>query len=201
VLTPERLRAIGAAMAGLIDELDEYDDFELPEERADGEADETPAERRLARRRLAERPAPVTRWSEGAPVLCIAGRGPLDDAASAMLAQLLGKHGIGARVVPHGAASRGAIASLDLNGVEMVCVTYLGIDPASPSLRYLLARLRRRLPKAPLLVGMGAQGEAILDDPAAAAAVGADIYVTSLRAAVKACLEVAGGHVIESEAA
>jgi predicted PurR-regulated permease PerM len=201
VLTPERLRAIGAAMAGLIDELDEYDDFELPEERADGEADETPAERRLARRRLAERPAPVTRWSEGAPVLCIAGRGPLDDAASAMLAQLLGKHGIGARVVPHGAASRGAIASLDLNGVEMVCVTYLGIDPASPSLRYLLARLRRRLPKAPLLVGMGAQGEAILDDPAAAAAVGADIYVTSLRAAVKACLEVAGGDVIESEAA
>lgn len=32
-------------------------------------------------------------------VLCIAGRGSLDEAAAAMLAQLLEKHGIGARVV------------------------------------------------------------------------------------------------------
>jgi hypothetical protein len=32
------------------------------------------------------------------PVLCVAGRGPLDEAVSIMLAQLLEKHGLRARV-------------------------------------------------------------------------------------------------------
>jgi hypothetical protein len=40
----------------------------------------------------------------GTAVLCVAGRGSLDEASAAMLAQLLPKHGIGARVVPSEAA-------------------------------------------------------------------------------------------------
>ena len=39
-------------------------------------------------------------WRGATPVLCIAGRGPLDEAAATMLAQLLGKHGLGAKVLP-----------------------------------------------------------------------------------------------------
>ena len=59
------------------------------------------------RRRRAAAPA----WRSDTPVLCIAGRGPLDAAASEMLAQLLAKHGLGARVVDHQAvaAPRSAI--------------------------------------------------------------------------------------------
>jgi AI-2E family transporter len=41
----------------------------------------------------------------GTPVLCVAGRGSLDEASAAILAQLLQKHGIGARVVPSPAVS------------------------------------------------------------------------------------------------
>jgi hypothetical protein len=37
-------------------------------------------------------------WQADKPVLCIAGRGPLDEAAGAMLAQLLEKRGIGAKI-------------------------------------------------------------------------------------------------------
>ena len=46
-------------------------------------------------------------------VLCLAGRGPLDEAASAILAQLLRKHGFSAHTVPYEAASRGNIGRLD----------------------------------------------------------------------------------------
>ena len=47
-------------------------------------------------------------WQGEAPILCVYGRGPFDDTASAMLAQLLGKHGLGARTVSHAAISRSA---------------------------------------------------------------------------------------------
>jgi predicted PurR-regulated permease PerM len=44
-------------------------------------------------------------WRGPTPVLCVAGRGPLDEAVAAMLCQLLSKHGIGARVAPYEAAT------------------------------------------------------------------------------------------------
>ena len=55
-------------------------------------------------------------WRGDTPVLCIPGRGPLDEAASAMLAQSLEKHGIRSRTVPYEAVSRARIASLELVG-------------------------------------------------------------------------------------
>ena len=65
------------------------------------------------------------KWRADSAVLCLAGRGPLDEAAAAMLAQLISKHGIGARLVPYQAASRDQIGSLDVQGVAMVCISYL----------------------------------------------------------------------------
>ena len=59
-------------------------------------------------------------WRADTPVLCIAGRGPLDEAGSSMLAQLLRKHGLGARAVPHDAASRSNLPALDVTGVAMI---------------------------------------------------------------------------------
>jgi hypothetical protein len=45
-------------------------------------------------------------WRTKVPVLCIAGRGPLDEAAASMLAQLLHKNGLRARVLKHEVTSR-----------------------------------------------------------------------------------------------
>jgi predicted PurR-regulated permease PerM len=129
-------------------------------------------------------------WRGEAPVMCIAGRGPLDEAASSMLAQLLGKHGIGARVVPHEAVSRSNVRSLDVTGVAMVCISYLDISGNPAHLRYLLQRLHDKLPGKPLLVGLWPAGDEILTDQALRKQVGADYYVVSLRSAVDACLEV-----------
>ena len=130
-------------------------------------------------------------WRGDAPVLCIAGRGPLDEAASSMLAQLLGKHGLGARVVPHDAVSRARINSLDLPQVAMACVSYLEITGNPAHLRYMLQRLRARLPKAMLLVGLWPARDPILTDRDLGRTLGADYYVSSLHDAVEACLTAA----------
>lgn len=118
-----------------------------------------------------------------------------------MLAQLLRKHGLGSRVVSHEAVSRDRIRDLDLTGVAMVCISYLDISGNPAHLRYLLERLKRRAPGVPVLVGLWPIGEKILTDAAIGRQVGADVYVSSLRDAVEACLKMAGGAVASRNAA
>jgi predicted PurR-regulated permease PerM len=130
-------------------------------------------------------------WRTEAPVLCIAGRGPLDEAASSMLAQLLGKHGLGARVTSYEAASRDRINTLDVEGVAMVCISYLELSGAPSHLRYLVRRVRRRLPHAPLLVGLWPAEDAALKDEQMHAMLGATYYTSSLHEAVDDCLQAA----------
>jgi predicted PurR-regulated permease PerM len=123
------------------------------------------------------------RWRE-TPVLCVAGRGSLDEAAAAMLAQLLEKHGIGARVVPPEAVSVANLVRLDVTGVQMVCLSYL--EPGSfTNARYLVRRLRRRLPQAKIFVGFWTLTAQEAEERDALAATRADLVVTSLRQAVE----------------
>lgn len=199
VLQPEQLERIKDAIASLIEDLDDHDDADP----APDEADDGPAAPTRAERALPAEPAPTTEppdqdalpeaWRGDGAVLCVAGRGPLDEAAAAMLAQLLTKHGLGSRVEPHHAVSRSGIASLDVSGVAMVCISYLEITGTPSHLRYLLRRVRQKVPGAPILVGLWPAEEAVLRDDRLRAAVGADYYATSLREAVTACLEAAHG--------
>jgi hypothetical protein len=109
-----------------------------------------------------------------------------------MLAQLLGKHGLPARVVSNDAVSRGAIAELDTAGVGVVCISYLEITGSASHLRNLLRRLRTRLaPGAAILVGLWPANEELLRDEQVRTTIGADGYTSSLRSAVAACVEAA----------
>ena len=136
-------------------------------------------------------PAALPPEWQGQPVLCVAGRGPLDEAASTMLAQLLGKHGLGARVVPHHAVSRGRIRSLDAGGAAMVCVINLELGGAPAHLRYLVQRLRQRVPGARLLVGLWSGEDPLPKDDKRRELVEADDFVNSLGGAVHACVDAA----------
>ena len=63
-----------------------------------------------------------------------------------MLAQLLEKHGLGARVEGADAVATSNISRLETSGVVMACVSYL--DASSPAhMRYTIRRMRRKLPK------------------------------------------------------
>ena len=198
VLTAAQLQKIKDSMQDLIEDLDEYDDQE-PESKDALEAAAASPPR--SEQDLPKHPAPgkiepdalKPAWQGSAPVLCIAGRGPLDEAAASMLSQLLHKNGLNARVLQYDAASRPHIGALSRDGVAMVCLCFLELAGTPSHLRYLLRRLRQHFPEVPLLVGLWPAEQAILTDDRLRAAVGADFYTSSLRDAVEACLETARG--------
>jgi predicted PurR-regulated permease PerM len=128
-------------------------------------------------------------WNAKAPVLCAAGRSGLDEAAATMLAQLLVKHGLGARVEGPDALSTTGIFRLDTAETAMVCVSYL--DTSSPAhMRYTIRRLRRKLPNAKMLLGCWTMEG---DTAALGERLKADAVATTFRDAVKLCLEAANG--------
>jgi len=186
VLTRPQVECIKDAVTTLVTELADYDDVDP------GTAPK-PSPERSAAEDLPKHPAPAgampeslklpAKWREK-PIQCVAGRGPLDDATAAILAQLLEKHGLGAEIVAHEAVSRNAIGEFRREGVPMVCVCYLDMSGNTSSLRFLLKRLRQRVGDARLLVALWPS-----DHPVTALSAGE--YVTSLRDAVNACLKAA----------
>ena len=196
VLGVGQIERVREASFELIEELADHDDRD-PESSAMEAEVATPS---LAEQALPNQPAPreVARpdllppaWRGPSAVLCIAGRGPLDEPASAMLAQLLGKHGLGGRVVPHDAVSRHAIGRLEVEGVAMLCISYLHLEGSLSHLRYLIRRLRQRVPGVPVMVGLWPAEAEVLKDDRLRAALGAEYYAASLRDAVEACLDAA----------
>jgi predicted PurR-regulated permease PerM len=132
-------------------------------------------------------------------VLCIPGRGPLDSLATTILLQLLGKHGFAARSLPHEAASRASIDTLDADDVGIVCIFYLQIDGIPSHLRYLVRRIRARLPKASIVVGLWAAEDTEKWSADLQSAIGAASYATSLREVLAACRRIDAAKVVEEE--
>jgi hypothetical protein len=122
-------------------------------------------------------------WREGdAPVLCVAGRGSLDEAA-AMLAHLIQKHGIGARVVPSHAVLSANVFRLDSAGVTMICLSYL--EPSNfANARYLVRRLRHKFPQVKILLGLWSQTQAEIERLNVPREIEVDFVVTTLADAV-----------------
>lgn len=137
-----------------------------------------------------ERPSPPVvdasrlppEWREK-PVLCVAGRGPLDEAAGLLLADLLQRQGLGARVVPCEAALPANLAGLDATGVQVVCASYLDARSLTNA-RYLVRRLRRRIPSAHVIAAFWTMTPEQASQRNAAATTGADEVVTSLQDAL-----------------
>ena len=90
-------------------------------------------------------------WLGEHPVLCVAGRSPLDEGAAIMLGQLTTAHGLSARVEAAEALSVANVFRLETTGVALACLIYL--DANGPAhMRYSVQRLRRKLPKAKIIL-------------------------------------------------
>jgi predicted PurR-regulated permease PerM len=90
-------------------------------------------------------------WGGAHPLLCIAGRTVLDEAAATMMAHLATAHGIAGRVEAADALTTANVFRLDTTGVAAVCLVYL--DGGVPShMRYAIKRLRRKLPNARIIL-------------------------------------------------
>jgi len=131
-LTEEGRKRIGTSVETFIDNLTMQEDPETREATLSRET--VPAD-----------------W-QSKPVLCVAGRSVLDHAAASLLAHLLERQGIGARIATFEDVSPSNIADIKCEGVRAICVSYL--EPGSPkNARYLARRLRKRMPGLPLIAG------------------------------------------------
>jgi predicted PurR-regulated permease PerM len=188
VLNVDQLDRISITFRELVSELDAYDYNPQVDPVSAAEAATSSDDKSATPERLPPRDA-------SQPILCITGRNPLDEAAAGMLVQLLGKHNMSSRLVPYAAVSRGNIQELGTEHAKMACIFYLDISGNPPHLRYLLQRLRRRLPSgAPILVGLWPANDSALRDPEIRAQVGADYFVCTLAEAVSACATRASEH-------
>ena len=125
---------------------------------------------------------------ENLPILCVAGRSLIDEAAAIMQAQLSTAHGLAARVERAEALSSTNIFRLETTGVAVVCLIYL--DSSGPAhMRYSVRRLRRKLPKAIIILGCWVKDI----DPTALEVLRdnakADLVAASLGETVKLCIE------------
>jgi hypothetical protein len=125
-------------------------------------------------------------WRQAArePVLCVAGRGPLDEAAGLLLVDMLAKYGIVARVVSSDETSATNIRELSCEGVQLTCVSYL--EPGTfKNARYQVRRLRKRMPDVPVMAlfwGLAGDSTRYLDG---IEATECDIVTTGLKETVQ----------------
>lgn len=174
VLDHARRVQLKSAVDDIIDDLSDHDDPLLDKDESPPATDQD----------LVTQNDGVVAGQSDSTVICVAGRGSLDEAAAAMLAQLLTRKGLAVQVVPSAAVSAANIFHLDVRGVRVVCLSYLEAGGFT-SARYLVRRLRRRLPHTQIIVGFWTLNE---DDVARLEALqqtGADFIVTSLQQAVQ----------------
>jgi predicted PurR-regulated permease PerM len=196
-LNQERLTKIRDAVSEFANSLADQDDRLPPKVRSTFDAEATSAVESVAEDAPYENLPIIKRenlpaaWQSEYPVLCVAGRSLIDEAAAIMLGQLSTAHGLGARVEGADALSTANVFRLDTAGVAIVCLVY--VDAAGPAhMRYSVRRLRRKLPKATIILGcwMKDTDAATLEQLRDSAK--ADLAATSLGEAVKLCIEATG---------
>ena len=194
VLEEGRLARIRHSVEELIDELADHDDEPeaAPVQDAEAEAaldDTKPVDQGRDLPVLA-RDALLPDWRGEDPVMCIAGRGPVDDLATRLLAELIERHGVGVRTIDAEALSAANLPRLETQGVQLVCLSALN-PPALISVRTAVKRMRRKLPDARIVVGVWRfDDRSRLDDVLAS---GADEVVVTLEEALETCLNAARG--------
>lgn len=134
-------------------------------------------------------------WQGDSPVLCVAGRTALDEAAAIMFAQLCNVHGLRTRVEGSESLSTNNIFRLETEGIALVCISYL--NAANPAqIRYAVRRLRRKLPRARIMVGLwtglDTAHETIMESSKA------DMLASTLREATRLAIEAVQPALIDS---
>jgi predicted PurR-regulated permease PerM len=129
-------------------------------------------------------------WEDEDSVLCVGARTPLDEAAAAMLAGLLKKHGLKASAAEREAISAGNIVSLATAKARLVCLSFLSAGSSPAQVRYLVRRLRRILPSSCIiLVGYWADDEASASVETLKETAEADAYANSLHDAAEIAVD------------
>jgi hypothetical protein len=178
VMSDEQRRKLAASAQALVSNLEEVAQEEEDEEE-DGSSKQEPE---LLDERADEIEPPDLPDGEGKTLVCVGGRGEIDDAAAAMLAQVLEVQGSTVTTASHAALEPGNVALLDLKETDTAIVAFLNSRSAAHA-RHVVRRLKRAKPK--LRVGIfipkldGDDGPTIQAD-----AINADFVAASIVEAV-----------------
>src|SRR5712672_583618 len=195
-LDHERLAKIKDAVAEFATDLSEQDDRPQPQLSATTDVEATSAVETVAEDAPYENLPVLSKedlppeWQAEHPVLCVAGRSLIDEAAAIMLGQLSTAHGLKARVEAAEALSTANIFRLETTGVMIVCLVYLDLS-APAHMRYAVRRLRRKLPQATIILGCWMKDIDVGGLEGLRDGARADLVAASLGEAVKLCIELA----------
>lgn len=204
-LDEDNLKRISTTVKEMMDDLADFEPrrwfrkVELTQKKEDAEEPQTGLASLSTMDEADEEPLPILKpadlapgWEEEGSVLCIGGRTPLDEAAAAVLAGLLDKHGLNARLAESETVSAGNIISLEAAKAKLICLSFLGIGSSSAQVRYLVRRLRRILPSGSMiLVGCWTDDAAGAPLKALKETADADAYATSLHEAAEIAVNAA----------
>jgi predicted PurR-regulated permease PerM len=159
LLDEGRKLRIRDAVAEIVDDLGGHEDEIALRPEIDGAGAVSPlAKLDEAHEQPEPSPQLPEQWRTQKRVLCIPGLGLLDETVALMVAQLVERRGIGARAEQADALSMARIFSLDTTDIALVCLCYVE-DATSAQIRYAIRRLRRKAPKAFILVSLVGAGD------------------------------------------
>lgn len=198
-LDQERLKGIRDAAIEFASNLADQDERLAPKIRTTSDAEATSAVESVAEDSPYEN-LPVVRkenlppaWRGDCPVLCVAGRSFIDEAAAIMLAQLATAHGLVARAEGPETLTTANIFRLQAEGVAIICLVYM--DAGGPAhMRYSVRRLRRKVPEATIILCCWLKDADPGELERLRETSKADLIANSLGEAIKLSLEAAGQH-------
>jgi predicted PurR-regulated permease PerM len=129
VLSYERLEAVHGQVQGLIEKL-------APPAGADAAA------------------AAPEAWRAPNAILCVPGRGQLDDLAAAMVVQTLGEIGFGAQLAPNSVLDAASEPDFDIEGVKLCCLSVMEGSATAAGIRFLIRRMQRKIPGSIAVIGL-----------------------------------------------
>lgn len=184
-LSDEQLIRVGDSALTLVDNLSEWEE---PERSQDEEQNEDGVAA-----------APELPAVGNSHVLCIGARGALDDAAAAILADLLRRGGADTRLLRHDSLRAAVLGETDLGSPEVAMLSYMNTDSLAHA-RLLVRRLRRRLPDTKVVLCFWTFSPAEMERRDPATATRADAVAITLEEAMVKIGELAGQHEAEPPA-
>lgn len=123
----------------------------------------------------------------GKVVICAGGRGELDNAAAAMLAQVLTAQAATASSLEHRSLEPGRLRHLSLEGVDALVIAFLNAESIQHA-RYMVRRLKRSRPSLRVGIMLWSETPGALENVKRAAEIGCDFVAHTLAEAATQAL-------------
>jgi hypothetical protein len=174
-LSADRQATIRATMDEIIDDISDYQDTNSGDDDSGADVEATASEKPSSGLEIAPR------------VLCVGSRSALDEAAAAMLVQILEKRGIASNLQAFSATGAGQRLNLEAPDSTLVCLSYFGASSKPAHVRYVIRRLKRVMPHARFVACFWMLGEERAKLEKWRASVGAEFVASSLDEAATIC--------------